>query len=116
MDRLINFLPARATVHHPGGRSMPVSRPRSSYEASRDAFLDEPKIQSRITTTILMLHAELLAGTLGEPLLGIIGLAFVASIISGVVLYGPWTRELDFKTIRRNGQRLRCRDRVVAHR
>jgi uncharacterized iron-regulated membrane protein len=47
------------------------------------------------------------AGEAGKLFLGAIGLVFIAVIISGVVLYGPFTRSMCFGTIRdRSGRRV----------
>ena len=46
------------------------------------------------------LHKELFAGLPGQLVVGIVGLAFVISVISGVILYAPFMRRLDFGRIR----------------
>ena len=56
---------------------------------------------------MLRLHADLFAGVKGTLFLGGMGLVLVVAIISGVVLYGPFTRRLDFGTVRRGGSRQR---------
>jgi uncharacterized iron-regulated membrane protein len=53
------------------------------------------------TAVLLALHRSLLAGLPGELFLGLMGLSFVAAIVSGLVLYGPFTRKLAFGTVRR---------------
>jgi uncharacterized iron-regulated membrane protein len=49
---------------------------------------------------ILKLHTDMFAGIAGKLFLGGMGLLFLAAIISGVVLYWPFTRRLPFGTIR----------------
>ncbi len=49
---------------------------------------------------VLRLHMDLFAGLPGELFMGAMGLLFVAAIVSGVVLYGPFTRKLEFGTVR----------------
>jgi uncharacterized iron-regulated membrane protein len=49
---------------------------------------------------VLKLHTELFAGKPGKLFLGDMGLLFLVAIISGVVLYWPFTRRLKFATIR----------------
>jgi uncharacterized iron-regulated membrane protein len=49
---------------------------------------------------IRTLHVELFAGLPGTLFVGAIGLCFVASLVSGVVLYAPFMRRLDFGTLR----------------
>lgn len=48
------------------------------------------------------LHTDLFAGLAGEMFLAAMGLLFVAAIVSGIVLYGPFARRLEFGTIRRD--------------
>jgi uncharacterized iron-regulated membrane protein len=57
------------------------------------------------------LHVDLYAGRWGKLFLGLMGLLLVASI-SGVALYGPFMRKLDFGDVRRErGRRLKWLDR-----
>lgn len=54
---------------------------------------------------VLKLHTDMFAGQAGKLFLGAMGLLFVAAIVSGVVLYWPFTRRLEFATIRRDSSR-----------
>jgi uncharacterized iron-regulated membrane protein len=49
---------------------------------------------------MLGLHIDLFMDLPGELFLGFMGLLFVAAIISGVILYGPFMKKLDFGAIR----------------
>lgn len=49
---------------------------------------------------MLKLHTDMFAGQPGKLFLGGMGLLFATAIISGVVLYWPFTRRLRFATIR----------------
>ncbi|MGY4417324.1 putative iron-regulated membrane protein [Bradyrhizobium sp. LB7.1] len=49
---------------------------------------------------VLKLHTDMFAGQPGKLFLGGMGLLFAIAIISGVVLYWPFTRRLRFATIR----------------
>ncbi|OZI58457.1 PepSY-associated TM helix domain-containing protein [Bordetella genomosp. 1] len=49
---------------------------------------------------MLALHVDLFAGLPGELFLGFMGLLFCVAIVSGVVLYGPFMKKLDFGTVR----------------
>lgn len=49
---------------------------------------------------MLRLHRDLFAGLPGELFMGSMALLFVVAIISGVVIYGPFMRKLDFGTVR----------------
>lgn len=50
---------------------------------------------------LLTLHTDMFVGLPGKLFLGGMALLFVAAIVSGVVLYGPFMRKLDFGTVRR---------------
>jgi uncharacterized iron-regulated membrane protein len=52
------------------------------------------------------LHTDLFLDEKGMLFLGAIGVCFVVSIISGVVVYGPFMRRLDFGTVRARARRL----------
>lgn len=49
---------------------------------------------------MLSLHRDLFAGLTGELFMGLMALLFVAAIVSGVVVYSPFMRRLDFGTVR----------------
>ena len=48
------------------------------------------------------LHVDLLGGLPGKLFLGFMGLLLLVAIVSGVVLYAPFMRKLDFGTVRRD--------------
>ena len=64
------------------------------------AVLDEPPPDSGFMYVMLKLHVDMFAGLPGMLFLGFMGLLFVAAIVSGIVLYHPFMRKLDFGTIR----------------
>jgi len=69
---------------------------------------DEPPFAQRPATFIdimLDLHRGLFLDLAGELFLGVIGVLFVISILSGIVLYGPFMKKLDFGTVRRDRSR-----------
>ncbi len=51
-------------------------------------------------SVMLSLHTDLFAGLPGELFLGLMALLFVIAIVSGIVLYGPFTKKLNFGTVR----------------
>lgn len=55
--------------------------------------------------TILRLHKDLFAGLPGELFLAFMAALFIAALVSGVVIYGPFMRKLDFGTIRADRSR-----------
>jgi uncharacterized iron-regulated membrane protein len=50
---------------------------------------------------LFSLHTDMFAGLAGALFLGAMALLFLVAIVSGVVLYGPFTQKLAFGTIRR---------------
>jgi uncharacterized iron-regulated membrane protein len=48
------------------------------------------------------LHVDLFAGVPGTLFLGFMGVLLMVAIVSGVVLYAPFMRKLDFGTVRRD--------------
>ncbi|MBO9328189.1 PepSY domain-containing protein [Achromobacter xylosoxidans] len=68
-----------------------------------DVLLDGPPYaDDRFTfmNIMLALHVDLFAGLAGELFLGFMGLLFCVAIVSGVVLYGPFMKKLEFGTVR----------------
>lgn len=49
---------------------------------------------------LLQLHTDMFLGLPGMLFLGLMGLLFVIAIVSGVVLYAPFMKKLDFGTLR----------------
>jgi uncharacterized iron-regulated membrane protein len=70
------------------------------FDAHTGDYLDTPVVVGRLTHFILKLHTELFAGLPGKLFLGLMGLLFVTAIITGVVLYAPAMRRLQFGTVR----------------
>jgi uncharacterized iron-regulated membrane protein len=66
--------------------------------------LDAPPPERGFMYVMLKLHVDMFAGIPGMLFLGFMGLLFVAAIVSGIVLYHPFMRRLDFGTIRREKQ------------
>ncbi len=75
-------------------------------DAHTGQYLDEYDFRSRITYIFLKLHVDMFAGLPGKLFLGLMGLLFCAAIVSGVVLYWPSTRKLNFGAVRRDRSRL----------
>jgi uncharacterized iron-regulated membrane protein len=75
-------------------------------DARTAQFLDNPDFQGRFTYIMLKLHTDMFAGLPGKLFLGLMGILFCAAIVSGVVLYAPSMRKLDFGTVRTKRTRL----------
>jgi uncharacterized iron-regulated membrane protein len=72
-----------------------------AVDARTARVLAEPKVEGgAFMSTMLHLHEDLLVGDGGKLFLGAMGALFVLAIVSGVVLYAPFMRKLDFGTVR----------------
>jgi uncharacterized iron-regulated membrane protein len=69
-------------------------------DAHTGGFLDSPDVTARLTHVMLKLHSDMFAGLPGKLFLGLMGVLFCVSIISGVVVYAPSMRRLRFGTYR----------------
>jgi uncharacterized iron-regulated membrane protein len=69
-------------------------------DARTAAPIDAPPFDKGLMYVLYRLHLDLFAGLPGTLFLGAMGLLFVASIVSGIVLYGPFMRRLPFGTVR----------------
>jgi len=85
---------------------------RSVALDGRDArVLAEPRYDEGFMYWMARLHIDLFAGLAGKLFLGFMGLLLVVAIVSGVVLYAPFMRKLDFGTVRQaSGPRTRWLD------
>ncbi|OQR33876.1 peptidase [Pseudomonas sp. Bc-h] len=64
--------------------------------------VETPSANGGFMNIMLRLHVDMYAGLPGKLLLAFMGLLFVLAIVSGVVLYAPFMRRLDFATVRPN--------------
>jgi uncharacterized iron-regulated membrane protein len=72
-----------------------------AVDARTAQVLAEPKVEGGgVMSTMLHLHADLFAGQPGKLFLGVMGLLLLVAIVSGVVLYAPFMRKLEFGTVR----------------
>jgi uncharacterized iron-regulated membrane protein len=69
-------------------------------DARTAEILGQPKFDEGFMYVMLKLHVDLFAGLPGTLFLGFMGLLLVVAIVSGVVLYAPFMRKLDFGTVR----------------
>lgn len=83
----------------------PLTNRFARFDANTGAFLDEPDFSGRFTMIMYRLHTDMYAGLPGKLFLGLMGLFFVAAIVSGIVIYGPFMRKLNFGEIRQNRAR-----------
>jgi uncharacterized iron-regulated membrane protein len=71
-------------------------------DARTAQVLAEPKSNEGFIYLMFKAHTELFAGLPGKLFLGLMGLLLVVALVSGVVLYAPFMRTLDFGTVRRD--------------
>jgi uncharacterized iron-regulated membrane protein len=73
-----------------------------AVDARTAQLLAEPAFEGGpFMSAMFHLHVDLFAGLWGKLFLGLMGLLLVVAIISGVVLYAPFMRKLQFGTVRR---------------
>jgi uncharacterized iron-regulated membrane protein len=69
-------------------------------------YLDSPDVTGRFTNIMLRLHVDMFAGLPGKLFLGLMGILFCVAIISGIVVYAPSMRKLDFGAYRSQRPRI----------
>lgn len=72
------------------------------FDSRTGERLSAPAKNEGVMSFILDLHASMLMGLPGTLFLGLMGLIFFISIISGVVVYAPYIKRLSFATVRKN--------------
>lgn len=70
-------------------------------DARTAQLLGTPDFSSGFMYWMARLHVDLFAGVPGMLFLGFMGLLLLAALVSGVVLYAPFTRKQPFATVRR---------------
>jgi uncharacterized iron-regulated membrane protein len=82
-----------------------------AVDARTAQVLAQPKFEGTFLGVMFHLHVDLYAGLWGKLFLGLMGLLLVIAIISGVVLYAPFMRKLEFGEVRRErGPRVKWLD------
>ena len=91
--------------------SPPETTKLIAIDARTAKVLGEPNLMEGVMYVIRTLHVDMFAGIPGKLFLGVMGLFLIAAIVSGVVLYAPFMRRLDFGTVRNaRGKRIRWLD------
>ncbi|PZU11836.1 PepSY domain-containing protein [Sphingomonas sp.] len=72
------------------------------FDARTGAEIQTAPLDEGVMAFLLDLHAHLLLGLPGELFLGAIGIVFLVSVVSGVVVYAPFMRKLRFGTVRKD--------------
>jgi uncharacterized iron-regulated membrane protein len=82
-----------------------------AIDARTGDVLGQPKLEGGFLNLMFHLHVDLFAGLPGTLFLGLMGLLLAVAIVSGVILYSPFMRKLDFGTVRRdNSSRVKWLD------
>lgn len=76
-----------------------------SYDLTSGEPVPAGEVGEGVMHFLLQLHTDLFLGLPGMLFLGFMGLLFALSLVSGVVLYWPFTRRLRFGTVRREQSR-----------
>lgn len=84
----------------------PSKNTLARVDAHTAKYLDAPDVTGRFTYIMLKLHTDMFAGLPGKLFLGFMGILFCVAIISGIVVYAPSMRKLDFGTYRRERKRV----------
>ena len=71
-----------------------------AVDARTGAVLPRPPLDQGFLWVMNKLHVDLFAGMPGKLFLGAMGLLLLLAIVSGVVLYAPFMRKLDFGQVR----------------
>lgn len=71
-------------------------------DARTGAVLGQPRVDEGFLYMVHKLHLDMFAGLPGTLFLGFMGLLFALALVSGVVLYAPFMRKLEFGTVRRD--------------
>lgn len=72
------------------------------YDVRTGELLHEYPVRQGIMYFLFRLHLDMFAGLSGMLFLGAMGLLLAASLVSGVVVYGPFMSKLKFGTVRAN--------------
>ena len=82
-----------------------------AVDARSAEVLGQPSMEGSFMGVMFHLHTDLYAGLPGMLFLGLMGVLLLVAIVSGVVLYAPFMRKLEFGTVRRaRGARLKWLD------
>jgi uncharacterized iron-regulated membrane protein len=82
-----------------------------AVDARTAKVLAQPSFEGSFLGVMFHLHVDLYAGLWGKLFLGFMGLLLVIAIVSGVVLYAPFMRKLEFGEVRRErGPRVKWLD------
>lgn len=73
-----------------------------AYDGRNGSLLQDVSVGQGFLYVMFKLHVDLFADLPGTLFLGGMGVLFVLSVVSGVVVYGPFMRKLPFGTVRQD--------------
>lgn len=83
----------------------------ASWDRTSGALVPAHEPDGGVMHFILQLHTDMFLGLPGMLFLGVMGLLLMAAIVSGVVVYAPFMRKLEFGALRRgNSARVKWLD------
>ncbi len=85
----------------PAPDTPPAGMKTALFHAYSGEAVPAPQFNEGVMFFILRLHTDMFAGLPGKLFLGVMGLLFAVAVVSGVVLYRPVKRKLDFGTGRK---------------
>ncbi|EGI78277.1 PepSY-associated TM helix domain-containing protein [Hylemonella gracilis] len=116
-DRVVQFLfPDEDDANIWFATMTPTPAPTDDFrsvaiDARTGALLAQPRFDEGFMWVMFKLHVDLFAGLPGMLFLGFMGLLLLVAIVSGVVLYSPFMRKLEFGAVRReNSPRIKWLD------
>jgi uncharacterized iron-regulated membrane protein len=77
-----------------------------TYDTRSGEFLSEYPLGTGFMDVMLRLHVDMYGGLSGTLFLGVMGLILIASLVSGVVVYGPYMKRVSFGAVRYGRGRL----------
>lgn len=85
--------------------SLPGDYYYHTFDLRDGSKLDAPQPNRGFMSVMFRLHFDMYAGLWGTLFLGLMALLMVVAIVTGVVIYAPFMRRLDFGTVRTDRSR-----------
>jgi uncharacterized iron-regulated membrane protein len=95
---VVNVFLSESPESPPGKRLLKLS-----FDSRTAELIGEDAQEGGLMRAIRIIHRDMFLGLPGELFLGVMGLLFVVAVASGVVLYAPFMRRLEFGAVRRAG-------------
>ncbi len=93
---VVNVFLSETPESPPGQRFLKLS-----FDSRTAELIGEDAQQGGVMRAVRIFHRDMFLGLPGELFLGLMGLLFVVAIVSGVVLYAPFMRRIEFGAVRR---------------